>query len=63
MSLYELNKWFGEWEPLWLFVLLTAEAIASFSGVIVIAKRLTQRRTYQRKKPPAYESLNVGESR
>lgn len=58
-----LLEWLAKYEPLWLFLLLSLELLFSAMGLMVLAKRLTQRKTYRRSKKDDFESLTDGEGR
>jgi hypothetical protein len=68
-TLVSLNKWFGQWEPLWLFLVLLIETI--FSVLVWRMARMeywydkewNERKAARRKRKFEFESLTDGESK
>lgn len=61
-----VNSFLSAWEPLWLFVLLSLEAVSGLLGVWILAKRLailTQKKSSTKKKKEEFECLTTGESK
>lgn len=58
-----LNQWLEKWEASWLFVVLSLEVVFSYTGALLIAKRLAVKKTVRKKKELDYESLNIGEGK
>lgn len=59
-----LIAFMAHYEPIWLFVVLVVETVSGYLSVMMLAKRLSERKTYtRRKRNEEFENLTIGESK